>query len=84
MIFKRYGGGAKDVFSMPFLDGCELVKCALDAENEEKFYARWVAGYQKEMSFLEFKQKLEYRSPNQAEKDTKTEDILRMVKDIIG
>lgn len=84
MIFKRYGGGAKDVFSMPFLDGCELIKCALDAENEEKFYARWVAGYQKEMSFLEFKQKFEYRSPDQTEKDTKAEEILIKVKEIIG
>lgn len=80
-MLKRYGGGIKEVLSMPFLNGCKLVRYALDAENEERLYVRWVAGYQKEMNFMEFKQKL---GGDHAEDGLQVEEILRKVKGIIG
>ena len=82
MLLKRYGGGFEAVLSMPFLDGYELAMCAQDAENEERLYTRWVVGYQKEMSFLEFKQKT--GGDNQPEDGEQTVEILSKVKEIIG
>jgi len=82
MIYRRYGGNARDIFAMPFFDGCEMIAYARDAEYEEKLYMRWVVGYQLYMGFEEFKKEIcNANSPG----DSQTvEEILDKVKDIIG
>lgn len=87
MVYRRYGGNVKDIFSMPFFDGYELISYALDAELEEKLFLRWVAGYQFAMEFKEFKaQAGGYAGMrNMAKTDNRTAgEILDTVKDIIG
>lgn len=83
MVYRRYGGNAKDIFSMPFFDGCEMIAYAQDAECEEKLYMRWIAGYQLYMGFDEFKKEICIsRRPG---RDSRTaEEILDKVKGIIG
>lgn len=80
MIYRRYGGNAKDILSAPFLDGFELIEYALDAEKEDRLFLRWAIGYQSYMSFEDFKSELK-----ESKSDTRSEDeILKIVKDIIG
>lgn len=81
-MLKRYGGGADNVLSMPFFDGCELIKYALDAELEDRLYMRWVMAFQKEMSFGEFKEKV--GGGNKTEDDRTADEILAVVRGIIG
>lgn len=47
---------------MPFKDGYELIKFAIDEENEQKMYLRWVVGYQSSISFTEFKNQVQQMS----------------------
>lgn len=83
MIFKRYGGSAKDILSMPFFDGYELIQFALDEEVEEKLYLRWVIGYQNVMGFDEFKRQIDHS--REATLDNRSaEEILDSVREIIG
>ncbi len=77
----------KDIFSMPFFDGYELISYALDAELEEKLFVRWVAGYQFAMEFKEFKRQAGGNTGmvNVAKADNRTAgEILNTVKEIIG
>ena len=71
---------------MPFLDGCELIWYALDADIEDRLFLRWSIWYQSQMGFAEFKSSVgtpQYQT--QGEDDTRTaEEILRDVKAIIG
>lgn len=62
---------------MPFQDGFELIKFALDDENEQKMYLRWVVGYQSLISFTEFKNKVRQMSIND---NRDAEDILASVE----
>lgn len=62
---------------MPFKDGFELIKFALDDENEQKMYLRWVVGYQSLISFTEFKNKVRQMSIND---NRDAEDILASVE----
>lgn len=57
---------------MPFEEGYELMKYALDAEIEDKLFTRWINGYQQMMGFEEFKSKVSSGVKNQ--NDTRTED----------
>lgn len=66
---------------MPFFDGYELIRYALDAEQEEKMYLRWAIMYQTTMSFEEFKAKLK---GSQIDDGRSAEEILEDVKSIIG
>lgn len=83
MIYRRYGGNAKDILSMPFFDGYELISYALNEENEEKLFIRWVVGYQSVMNFDEFKNQMnlsvETRNDNRSE-----EEIFEYVLRILG
>lgn len=82
MIYRRYGGSTKDIFSMPFFEGYELLKYALDAETDDKLFMRWVIGYQFDMGFDEFKENV---TTVQTVEDNRTaEEILDSVKEIIG
>lgn len=82
-LYKRYGGGAKDILAMPFEEGYEMMQYALNAENEDKLFVRWINGYQQIMGFEEFKNQIGVNS--RQERDTRTaEDILDTVRGIIG
>ena len=82
MIYRRYGGSAKDILAMPLFEGYELLKYALDAETEDKLFMRWVIGYQFDMGFDKFKEKV---TTVQTVEDNRTaEEILVTVKEIIG
>lgn len=73
----------KDILSMPFFDGYEMIKYALHADLEERLYLRWIIGHQFTMGFTEFKQQIGLS--NQIVRDDRTaEEILKIVKDIIG
>ena len=71
MIYRRYGGNVKDILSMPFFDGYELIAYALDEEVENKLFLRWVAGYQTAMGFDEFKNQIS--ASIKAKNDNRTE-----------
>lgn len=74
-----------DVFSMPFLDGYELVRYAMDADVEDRLYLRWSICYQSQMGFEEFKANVWPQYQGQTEAGGQTaEEILKGVKDIIG
>ncbi|MBQ0112512.1 MAG: hypothetical protein KBT03_05235 [Bacteroidales bacterium] len=62
---------------MPFEDGFELIKFALDDEDEQKMYLRWVVAYQSSISFTEFKNKVRQMSIND---NRDAEDILASVE----
>lgn len=83
MVYKRYGGNANDIFSMPFLDGHELISYALDAEREERLFLRWAMGYQFAMEFEEFKGILGGNGQQVTDGRTAAE-ILSEVRDITG
>lgn len=72
----------RDILSMPFFDGYELIKYAMDAEVEEKLFLRWAIGYQYSLSFEEFKRKA--GAVEEIEDNRTAEEILDMVRDIIG
>ena len=40
---------------MPFSDGYELIRYALDADVEDRLFLRWSIWYQSQMGFEEFK-----------------------------
>ena len=67
---------------MPFFEGYELLKYALDAETDEKLFMRWVIGYQFDMGFDEFK--AEVTTVKTVDDDRTAEEILNSVKEIIG
>ena len=66
---------------MPFKDGYELIKFALDEENEQKMYLRWVVGYQSLISFAEFKNKVRQMS---IQDNRDSEDILESVEKMMS
>ena len=71
---------------MPFFDGYELIRYAMDADMDDRLFLRWSIWYQSQMGFAEFKASIgtpQYQM--QREDDTRTaEEILRDVKLIIG
>lgn len=68
---------------MPFLDGYELIRYAMDAEYEERVFLRWAIGYQFIMEFEEFKRSLG-ENRQQITDDRTAAEILEAVKDITG
>jgi len=82
-LYKRYGGGAKDILAMPFEEGFEMMQYALNAESEDKLFVRWTNGYQQIMGFEEFKNQIGVNS-RQVRDNRTAEDILETVRGIIG
>ena len=82
-LYKRYGGGAKDILAMPFEEGCEMMQYALNAELEDKMFIRWINGYQQVMGFEEFKNQIGVES-RQVRDNRTAEEILKTVRGIIG
>ena len=69
---------------MPFEQGMELVHKAYEMEDEKKMFRRWIAGYDREMSFNEFKNKLGSEKQSYGPHAEKTEkEILNEVKAIL-
>lgn len=71
---------------MPFSDGYELIRYALDADVEDRLYLRWSIWYQSQMGFEEFRSSVGApRYQAQRASDARTaEEILKGVKSIIG
>lgn len=66
---------------MPFFDGYELLKEAIDYEHESRLFMRWVVGYQSTTTFEEFKNTLRQKTIS----DNRTSDeILEDVSKLIG
>ena len=89
LIYRRYGGSAGEVLAMPFFDGFEILRYALDAEVEDRLFLRWAVMYQSQMGFEEFKSSMvpaNYQQyQGQADADTQTAaEILKKVKSITG
>lgn len=70
----------KAFYEMPFFDGYELLKTAIDYENEQKIYIRWVVGYQSTTTYLDFKNKLMQKSMDD---QRSADDILDSVKELM-
>lgn len=71
---------------MPFYDGYELIRYAMDADAEDRLFLRWSIWYQSQMGFAEFKSTVGgSRYQEQRTADTRTaEEILKDVKAILG
>lgn len=71
---------------MPFFDGYELIRYALDADAEDRLFLRWSIWYQSQMSFQEFKSGIPTTQcrPQGGVKEQTAEEILEDVKAIIG
>ena len=82
LVYRRYGGGANSILSMPFFEGCKLIKFAQDAEHEDRLFLRWAVKYQTYMGFEEFKQQIE--GGGETDDSRSADEILATVKGIIG
>lgn len=71
------------VMNMPFRDGYKQMIKAYEEHNEERLFDRWLSGYEKEMSFEEFKKELMKGTKSDREVDrSKTEDeIMEQVEE---
>ena len=71
---------------MPFSDGYELIRYAMDADVEDRLFLRWSIWYQSQMGFEEFKSRVGApRYQVQREADARpAEEILKDVKARIG
>ena len=69
---------------MPFAEGCEMIAYALDAEHEDRLFLRWVAMYQGQMGFEEFRRELGGGKRDEPVDGRGAEDILKKVREIIG
>lgn len=69
---------------MPFSDGWAMVSYARDAEDEDRLYLRWAVMYQGHISFEEFKARLSSGSRDGLEDGRSGDEILEIVREIIG
>lgn len=69
------------MLNLPANEGIKLIQYAIDQEQEEKLFQRWVAGYQHKESFNDFKNKLMQK---QLDNSKKEEDILSDVAVILS
>lgn len=84
MLFFRYAGAVEQVLKCDFETGLEIICKAYEKTNEEKAYQRWIVGYEKEMSFSEFKQELMRSARMTVSTSNMTEkEILANVKTIL-
>lgn len=89
-MYQRYGLMADRILQMEYEEGYEFVFFAINKIQEEKLFQRWIAGYQYEMSFDEFKSKARASASNNdniPETEEEAQDIaveiLGKVKDIL-
>lgn len=63
MLFSRYGGAATEVLQYDFELGIRIINKAMEKKADENMYQRWLCGYEKKMSFPEFKNELKKAAP---------------------
>lgn len=80
MLFFRYGAGARDILTMDFNVGIEIMYEGLKQRQEDMIYLRWIHGYQS-IGFDEFKLNL---IPKEEKPDNRNkEEIFDIVKGIL-
>ena len=85
MLFSRYAGGAIKILKYDYEYGIQIINKAIKKKADENMYHRWLCGYEKEMSFAEFKRELKKAAPSSPVQQTreKTEketlDIVRKI-----
>lgn len=86
MLYSRYGSGAKDILSLPFEEGIEILSVAQRMNNEEKLFMRWAISYQTFMKYDQFKREVNVNeNVNENVIDDRNEDeILDSVRVILG
>lgn len=85
MLFSRYAGAVENVLNYDFEFGVEIINKAMEKKNEEDIFQRWiVGGYEKEISFSEFKRELRVgTTPTQPVKEKTEKEIYEEVKEIL-
>ncbi len=87
LLYARYGAGARDILTLDFEPGMELIAVAYEASQDEKLFSRWVQGHQRVCSFDDFKTACGVHPGanrvNHYEEETE-ESILIKVRDIIN
>lgn len=58
VIYSRYGGAAQDVLSLNMDEGMDVLRLAMEEIRDKKLYDRWITGYDRNMTFAAFKQKV--------------------------
>lgn len=69
---------------MPFFDGFDLIQYALEAEEDDRYFLRWAAMYQREMDFEEFKRQIREINEDKSGDRRSAQEILETVRKIIG
>lgn len=59
-----------------------MLKFAEKEKEDEKIFLRWVVGYEREMSYTEFRRKL-FQSVGSKEKELTQEEIFSKVENIL-
>jgi len=84
VIYMRYGGAAKDVLDLEYDEGMDILRFAYEQTAEERLYARWIQGYDREIDFTAFKNKAVTHKVKQENAETtlsRVEQILSMKVD---
>lgn len=68
--------------NLDFEEGTRLLKFAEKEKEDEKIFLRWVVGYEREMSYTEFRRKL-FQSVGSKEKELTQEEIFSKVENIL-
>lgn len=68
---------------MPFLDAYELIAFALEQACEENLMNRWINGYQQDMSFDEFKEKVGFVKESDKQ-EVKKESVDNILADVLS
>jgi len=84
-LLKRYGT-LDYIFSLEIAEAMEQIYTAIQQDNEEKMLLRWITGgYERIMSFTDFKEKLNTYTDNNQTFDARTEtEILEDVRNILN
>lgn len=80
MIYSRYGGAAKDVLNLEYDEGMDILRVAYEQIAEDRLYARWIQGYDREIDFAAFKN----RAVKHQSKQESAETTLSRVEQILG
>ncbi|MBQ0112232.1 MAG: hypothetical protein KBT03_03790 [Bacteroidales bacterium] len=78
-MYSRYGAGAKDILSLDFEIGIDILLCAKNQKDEEMLFDLWMHSYS-DKHFEDFKKSA--IKPKVEDKDQ--EEILNDVKKIMG
>lgn len=83
MLFSRYAGASEYVLNYEFETGFDIIRKAYEKRLEEDMQRRWlIGGYEKEMSFSEFRQKL-IGAVAPAQKEKTEKEIFEKVRKIL-